>query len=118
MASFTRTLAFTAFQFNLHDGGSDAEVFFQRELIARELPDLSVYDLDVSHHYEYAEDGDRLECRLTIVQHRMDDLGERSNLVHVLRPAEWLVEDHTADGGYRVMVPGDFLAIAGLQPVS
>lgn len=116
MASFSRTQEFSAFQFNLRDGGSDVEVFFQRELIASEMPDLSVYDLDASHHYAGA-DYELLECRLTIVQHRMDAFGERSNLVHVLRAGNWLVEDHTAEGGYRVMTQEEFSAITGLQSI-
>lgn len=109
MATLERTVTIQAFHYipadaqDLADGGSPA--YIQHGRIERELPDFDVYDVTVAEEkvadlFE-DEEGDML---LTVVQRRYVD-GERENIVHVLRPEEWLVQDPEAEGGHRVLTP-------------
>lgn len=109
MATIERTVTIQAFHYIPADGidlesGVPASVV-QRDRLYREVPDLGVYDVLV----EEEEVADLFEDEegapiLTVVQ-RHYVAGERSNIVHKLRPEDWLVQDHMAEGGWRVLTP-------------
>lgn len=77
----------------------------QRDRLYREVPDLGVYDVTVEKEKvaDLFEDEEGAPI-LTVVQ-RHYVAGDRSNIVHKLRPEEWLVQDHMAEGGWRVLTP-------------
>lgn len=109
MTVFSKTIKVNAFHFILADpidlaelGGSEGYV--QSHRIQRELPKFFIYD--VTSHVEIKADVfDETEPSiiLSVVQLQYDDFEERSNITHILRPEEWLIEDFEAEGGYRVV---------------
>lgn len=75
----------------------------QNRRINVSLPDFTVYDISTSpdSRHDLFSDEDPEELLKVVQYHKVD--GERSNITHTLRPEEWLVEDHEAEGGYRVL---------------
>ena len=109
MPTLERTVTVQAFHYipadtqDLADGALPETI--QHDRLSRELPDLDIYDVTVAEEevpdlFE-DEEGDLI---LTVVQRRYVD-GERDNVVHVLRPEDWLVQDPEAEGGWRVLTP-------------
>lgn len=108
MATLERTIQVQAFHYIPADaidleGSTDS--FVQRDRLYREVPDLGVYDVLVEEE-EVADlfEDEEGPAILRIVQ-RHYVAGERSNIVHKLRPEDWLVQDHGAEGGWRVLTP-------------
>lgn len=113
MASFTRRVQFTAFQFNPTRGliESDARDQNLRGQIAHDVPNLSVYDIAVSERSNRVDSFLEPQYCLTIVQHNFNSDGERSNVNHDLYPGEWLIEDIFAESGWRVVTSDELMRI-------
>jgi hypothetical protein len=111
MATFERTVTVQAFHYipadalDLSNAGTLAYVQWDR--LRREIPDFDIYDVTVAAEEvtDLFEDEEGAPL-LTIVQRWYVD-GERSNIAHVLRPEDWLVQDFTAEGNYRVLNPAE-----------
>jgi hypothetical protein len=110
MVALERTIQIQAFHYIPADaidleGSTDS--FVQRDRLYREVPALGIYDVTV----EEEEVADLFEDEegtpiLTVIQ-RHFVAGERSNIVHKLRPEDWLVQDHGVEGGWRVLTPAE-----------
>lgn len=107
MATLERTIQVQAFHYipadslDLTNGGSLAYVQWER--LTREVPAFGVYDVTVAAE-EVADlfEDEEGPAILTVVQ-RHYVAGDRSNIVHKLRPEDWLVQDHMVEGGWRVL---------------
>lgn len=111
MTALQRTVTIQAFHYipadaiDLEDGREPAIVQWDR--LEVEIPDFDIYDVTVAEEKitDIFEDEEGAPL-LTIVQRWYID-GERSNIAHVLRPEDWLVQDLTAEGNYRVLTPAE-----------
>lgn len=98
MATFTRQVVFSGFQFLSSD---QLTAYGVRDRLSVEVPNLIVYDVHLTEGSEdnmFVDDSDFLQ----IVQYHIVD-GERSNVVHELHSGDWLIEDVFAEEGWRVV---------------
>lgn len=111
MATLERTIQVQAFHYipadaiDLEKNGTLAYVQWER--LVREAPAFGIYDVTVAEE-EIADlfEDEEGPAILTIIQ-RHYVAGERSNIVHKLRPEDWLVQDHMVEGGWRVLTSAE-----------
>lgn len=109
MVALERTVQVQAFHYIPADAldleKSPEPAYVQWDRLEKEIPGFDIYDVVVQAEEvtDLFEDEEGAPI-LTIVQ-RWYENGERSNIAHTLRPEDWLVQDLTAEGNYRVLTP-------------
>lgn len=100
MTTFTRRVTFNGVTFfpamKLTESG------IRKELEA-EVPNLPVYDVEITTCSNREDPFLDPEPVLRITQHIIDEFGERNNFVHELHKDEWLIEDVFSEHGWRVV---------------
>lgn len=104
--TFTRRVDFTAFQFNATPHLTEGKV---HEQLSIDVPNLQVYDLNLTEKSNREDPFLDPEPVLEIVQLRFDQDGERNNEMHELRSGEWLMEDVFDECGWRVVTSDELM---------